>query len=78
MTPASTHCLTTQQAGLPAMNDAQDLKLAAAFLRSIWTEDPKVGAEIELLATRIDDLVQQVGRDTAACQNDPSADTSNA
>jgi len=78
MTPASTHCLTAQQAGLPAMNDAKDLKLAAAFLRSIWTEDPKVGAEIELLATRIDDLVQQVRHDTPGRRDDPAGDTSNA
>ncbi len=60
------------------MNDARDLKLAAAFLRSIWTEDPKVGAEIEMLATRIDDLVQQVRRDAPRADGQQAGDSSNS
>jgi len=42
------------------MTGKDDLKLALRFLRSIDTQDPKLNAEIQMLAKRIEELLNQM------------------
>lgn len=47
------------------MTGREDLKLALRFLRSINTDDPKLDAEIELVAERIEKLLDDDPPDCA-------------
>ncbi len=56
------------------MTDKNDLKLALRFLRSIDTRDPKLNAEIQMLAKRIEELLRQMNSKNDGDINDEKND----